>query len=109
MERLANWWDEQFDKFCNWLLELLSGFLDWALELVEWIPQNIWAGILDGLASLIESIPVPQFLAQAGSFFGNIPSTIVYLFQFFAVAEGLGFITAALLLRFLVRRIPIIG
>lgn len=109
IEKLVNWLAQTIQPILDWLLGLVTDVLDWALELVAWIPRELWASLLDALAGALEAIPAPAFLSQAGSFFGGIPSNIVYFFQFFAVAEGLGFIITALLLRFLLRRIPIIG
>lgn len=109
LEKITNWLAQTVQEVLDWFLGLVTDFLDWLLDLVAWIPREIWSGLLDGLAQALEAIPAPAFLQQAGSFFGGIPSNIVYFFQFFAVAEGLGFIITALLLRFLVRRIPIIG
>ncbi|MOA27543.1 hypothetical protein D3C78_1484260 [compost metagenome] len=109
MEKFTNWIAEQLKALLDWCLALFTGFLEWLLELVEWIPKSIWSALLDGLASILEALPVPDFMAQAGGFFGNLPTTVVYFLQFFAVAEGIGFILSALLLRFLLRRIPLIG
>lgn len=92
-----------------WISELVLGLLDWLLELVSWIPKKIWELLLDALASAIEAIPVPDFVANAGGWFGGIPATVIYLGQFFAVAEGLAMIMSALVLRFVLRRIPLIG
>ncbi|MOA51113.1 hypothetical protein D3C78_1742180 [compost metagenome] len=64
---------------------------------------------MDAFASLVEAIPVPDFLANAGSFLGGLPAGVVYFFDFFAVPEGIAMICSALLLRFVLRRIPFIG
>lgn len=97
------------DSIINWLKETLASLLDWVLQVLLWAPKKVWSLILDGLASVIEGLPVPDFVAQAGSFFGNIPGSVVYFFQFFAVAEGLAMVSLALILRFALRRIPLIG
>jgi sulfite exporter TauE/SafE len=103
------WIKDFFVGIVEWFYSLYTDSLAWVLELFEWIPKRIFQGIMDGSASLIEAIPAPSFLTNAGSFFGNIPGGIVYFFQFFAIAEGIAMITAALLLRFILRRIPLIG
>ena len=38
-------------------------FKDCLRELLLWVPQKIWGLVLDGLASIIEAIPVPAWLA----------------------------------------------
>lgn len=93
----------------TWISEFFIGILDWALELVAWVPKKIWELLLDALASAMEAIPAPDFVSNAGSWFGGIPSVVIYLGNFFAVPEGLAMIMSALVLRFLLRRIPLIG
>lgn len=109
MSEFANWIKEIFLDVLEWLLELAAAVLEWLLEALLWILSKAWQLLLEGLAALLESIPVPGFMQDAGSFWGNIPGSIVYFFQFFAVAEGMAMIGAALALRFLLRRIPLIG
>ena len=79
------------------------------MGLFEWAFLSLWKLLLEGLATVIEAIPVPGFMNDAQSFFGNIPPSIVYFFHYFAIAEGIAFFSAALLLRFITRRIPLIG
>lgn len=95
--------------FTKWLLELFTGYIDWFLELVLWLPKKIWAMALDGLAEFLESMDVPPFMQDAQSYFSGIPTGVVYFLDFFAVAEGVGMIVLALVLRFVLRRIPFIG
>jgi ABC-type proline/glycine betaine transport system permease subunit len=109
MEWVVNWFSDTFDKFIQFFKDLVSGFIEWATTLIDSVPKEIFASIMDALASVLESIPAPSFMSQAQSFFNGIPSTIVYFFQFFAVAEGLAMIISAITLRFLIRRIPFIG
>lgn len=97
------------EKFTTWLVELIEKWADWFIELLLWLPKKLWELMLDGLASFLESIDPPAFMQDAQSFWSGIPSGIVYFMDFFAVAEGLGMIAAALVLRFILRRIPLIG
>ncbi len=98
-----------FQPLIDWLYGVLTAFYAWLVDLLSYIPKMIWSEILDALASVIQAIPAPDFMLQAQSFFNGIPSSIVYFFQFFAIQEGLAMIITALLMRFLLRRIPFIG
>lgn len=109
LEGFANWLRTQFVDLTTWFAEVLQTVVDFFVEFFEWLGLFFWNGMLDGLASVVEAIPAPGFLLNAGTYFGNIPGTIVYFFQFFAIAEGLAMITTALTLRFILRRIPFIG
>ncbi|WP_313487446.1 DUF2523 family protein [Stutzerimonas kunmingensis] len=93
----------------QWLLDTFAKFVDWLLELVLWAPKKILEALLDALAGVLEAIPVPSFMSNAQSFFSAIPSEVVFVLTFFAVKEGVAMIIAALILRFILRRIPIIG
>lgn len=109
MSEFAAWIKEIFLGILAWLLELVGVVLEWLLDALIWVLTKAWELLLEGLAALLEAIPVPSFMQQADSFWGGIPGSIVYFFQFFAVAEGMAMITTALALRFLLRRIPLIG
>lgn len=98
-----------FDDLKAWLAEKLRDFTDWILEAVQWLGKKLFSGIMDALSTFISAIPVPDFIGQAASYFGGIPSNIAWAIQFFAVNEGLLMITSALVLRFILRRIPLIG
>lgn len=98
-----------FQPLIDWLFGVITSFYEWIIGLVAWIPKMIWSGILEALAGVITAIPVPAFIGQAQGFFNGIPSSIVYFFPYFAIEEGLAMILSALLLRFLLRRIPLIG
>ncbi|MGX5724805.1 DUF2523 family protein [Metapseudomonas otitidis] len=97
------------DKILGWFKAAFETLLGWWLDFVLWLPKKVWGYVFDGLATVIEKLPVPDFVSQAGSFMSQLPSGVVFFFQYFAVAEGLAMITASLLLRFILRRIPFIG
>lgn len=109
MASFAAWFVGLYHDFLAWIVDLFSGLFDWLKDILLWLAKTIFSSMMDGLASLVESIPVPDFMAQAGSFFGNLPTGVVYFLHYFAVSEGLAFIISALLLRFILRRIPFIG
>ncbi|WP_285960735.1 hypothetical protein [Pseudomonas tohonis] len=92
-----------------WLVDKLQQLLDWGMELLEWFPKKLFSVVMDGLASFLEAIPVPDFIATAGSFFGGIHPGIAYVCTLLAVNEGIAMMIAALTLRFILRRIPLIG
>lgn len=98
-----------FDSLIAWLAARLQEFLTWVYDLVLWVPKKLFSLIMDALASFFESIPVPGFITNAGSFFQGIPDSFLYFINMFAVGEGIAMVIAAYILRFILRRIPFIG
>lgn len=98
-----------FDTLISWLSEKFQAILEWVKELLLWIPRKIWEELLDGLATVIESIPVPDFMLDAANAFDSIGGNVLFFAQKFAVGEGIAMVLAAYLLRFILRRIPLIG
>ena len=89
--------------------DLLGDFASWLKELLLWIPRKLWSELLDGLAALLTAIPVPDFVTTAQGAFAGLPSGVVFFANKFAVPEILGMVIAAYVVRFLIRRIPVIG
>lgn len=93
------------DTIRGWIVE----FTDWLLETLLWLPRELFKLIMDALASVIEAIPVPDFVSEAAGAFGSIPGNVLFFAHYFAVSEGIAFVLSAYLIRFLIRRIPLIG
>lgn len=92
------------------MLHLLQvGFKDWLRDLLLWVPRKIWEAVLDALAAIITAIPVPSWIDSATSWFEAIPDGVLYVMGPFQVGTGLAILLGAWVLRFLIRRIPVIG
>lgn len=89
--------------------ELLSRFLDWLLDLFLWLPRKLWELFLDGLAAFIEWIPVPDFMTDLGSLFASLDPGILYFAQAMELGAGVTMILGAAVIRFVIRRIPVVG
>lgn len=88
---------------------MLEEFAQWLKDLLLWVPLTLWSMLLDGLAYVIEHIPVPDFVASAQGYFNGVPGNVLWLLNLFAVPEGFAMVMSALVLRFVLRRIPFIG
>lgn len=93
----------------DWLKGWLNSILAWFVEWAEWIPKKIYSAVMDGLASFISAIPVPSFVHDAAGAFSGIPSQVMYFASAFELNFGIKVILLALVLRFILRRIPLIG
>ncbi|MCT7418666.1 DUF2523 family protein [Pseudomonas aeruginosa] len=65
--------------------------------------------LVSGIVKFFQWLPVPDFFAQAGNAFQSIPPSVVYFANAFQIGPGVTMVLGAYLLRFILRRIPIIG
>lgn len=96
---------------CDWydLPCVTSGALDWFSQAALWVPRKVYSLLLDGLASVVESFPRISAADTFAQNAGTALSGAAYFVDYFAINTGLSMIASALLLRFLLRRIPLIG
>lgn len=79
----------------------------WTVEEIKSLVLWFYHSILSGLASIIGAIPVPGFMQSVSQF--QLPDSVVYFADVFAIPEGVGIVVSASILRFIIRRIPVIG
>lgn len=91
------------------MFDLLKEFAKWLKDLLLWLPRKLWQLISDALASVIEAIPVPSFMENLGSLFSGMPEGVAYFVGAMALGQGVAIILAAYVIRFVIRRIPLIG
>jgi len=91
------------------MFDWVSDVLQWLLDVLLWLPRQIYKLVLEALAALINSIPVPSFMQGLGSSLGNAFSSVSWFTDFLLIPEGVTICLAAYLLRFLIRRIPLVG
>lgn len=93
----------------SYLIEFLERILGWLLEALLWVPQKLYELVLAGLATVLEAIPVPAFMANLGSLVAGLDPAIAYFAGPLQLGTGLTWVFTAMTLRFLIRRIPVIG
>lgn len=77
----------------------------WLKEWFEGAVQWLW----DQVLAILAAIPVPEWLSDASGLWAAIPAPVLFFMQALKLPEGLLIIGAAYVIRFLIRRIPIIG
>ena len=90
-------------------MEWINDALQWISDFFSTLPLLLWQQLLEGLAAIIQAIPVPSFVTQAASAFSSMPPQVVFVLDALQFDLGLPMVLAAYGLRFLIRRIPIIG
>jgi len=93
----------------DWLLDWLTAFLEWLVDLLLWVPLRLWDLLLTGMEAVLNAIPVPGFVDTASASLASIPSSVVYFAQALSLGPGLTMIMTAYAIRFVIRRLPVIG
>jgi hypothetical protein len=96
---------ENQELSCDWY-DASCGFEYLANE-IEVSLVSIFYSIMDTLASIFESIPVPSFATNINTL--QLPEFFLYLTDILQVYNGLQIVMGAYLIRFIIRRIPFIG
>jgi len=90
---------------CSWY-DYTCGF-EYLVNEIEVIILGFFYDLMSALASLFESIPVPDFVSQIPTY--QLPEFFLYLTDILQVYEGCQIVMGAYLIRFIIRRIPFIG
>ena len=79
----------------------------WLTDEIYLLLVDLYASVLGGVVLMLSAIPAPSFLTSLGSL--SIPSSVLFFADVFEVNYGLGIVVSAYTIRFLIRRIPVIG
>lgn len=91
------------------LIHWLVAAAQWLFDLLLKLPLHLWVLVLGGLQAAVNAIPVPSFFSDASNYVAQMPPLVAYISGGFEIPYGLGVITTAWLLRWVLRRIPLIG
>lgn len=90
------------------LIEFLGEILEWLVDFVLWAPLRIYQLLLEGLLAVLAAVPVPAWLSGADPFAAIDPG-VVFFADALQIPEGISIVIGAYVLRFLVRRVPVVG
>jgi len=91
------------------MFQWVTDALEWLWQVLLYIPKWIVQSILEALANVINSIPVPDFVSSAPGLFLQVPAGVWWFASVAQLDVGIPMVFGAYALRFLIRRIPIIG
>lgn len=87
----------------------IEGVLDDFMSDIASFFWGVLADLLDVFAGLVESMPVPEFIAPLAGFVGSVPPGVIYFVSPFELSYGLQVIGAALAARLLLSLVPFVG
>lgn len=93
----------------DWLWDAIVAFAQWLLDVLLWVPLKLWEIFLDVFATIIEAIPVPEFVTNAGLYVSAVPSSVLFFLSIVRLDYGLSVVIGAAIIRFVIRRLPVIG
>ena len=91
------------------LITFLTQILAWLLQFVTWIVVQVFSVVCTAVVAIFSAIPVCGCFATAATGLQSLPSGVLYFAQALDFSTGIQAILCALLMRFLIRRIPFIG
>lgn len=104
--------DISFSTILTWFKSAFVGILIWIKECLIWVFDIIFGKIVDGMIYIMDSIftcctSTVTHLTTAINYING--SSLAYVMSSLNVAFGLQLILGALVARFILRRIPLIG
>ena len=91
------------------LIAFITRILTWIVDFASWCIEKAWDLLCVGLAAVLSAIPVPTWLQDAPAVIGAMPASVAYVVQGLHLSEGIAIVVGAYGIRFLIRRIPLIG
>lgn len=91
--------------FGHWLLSILQDILQFIADIPVAVADWLYQALLD----LISTSFIVGIIQSAAQIFSAIDPSVWYFLNIMQVPFGISVVTSAYLLRFLVRRIPLIG
>jgi hypothetical protein len=86
-----------------------SDLMAWLKGAFMWLPRWIWQSILGALGAMVKAIPVPDFFSGFATNVAGLAGSVVWFLDLVQFKFGVTVVLGALLMRWLLRRIPLIG
>lgn len=100
----------------DWIWSTITSLFTYVHNLVTTIfktvlvlPEFVFSKLCEGVVYFFVHFPVPDFIIDARGAFQSIPASIIFYGNALQIGPGITMILSAYLLRFILRRIPIIG
>ena len=90
------------------LIDFLSEILAWFLDAALWVFHTVYELLLQGLLVVVNALPVPSWLAGSDPF-SSIDPGIAWFLEALQIPEGIAIVLGAYVIRFLIRRLPVVG
>ncbi len=100
---------EALQRFAEWIAEMVAAVLGWIIDVLLYVPQQLFSLLVDGLIAVLAAIPVPAWVQTVATAGGSLAGDVVWWLDLLQFQTGLAIWISSLGIRFLIRRIPVIG
>jgi len=91
--------------FIDWLADALA----WFVDVLLYVPLVLYQAFLEAVLAVLELLPVPGFVDDLSGYIAGISPGFTYFTEAFNLGAGLGIMFSAYVVRFVIRRLPVVG
>lgn len=91
------------------IIHFLGEMLSWIVGFFEWCVVKVFVLIFDAVVALLSLIPVPEWISGIAGNIGGIDDGVLFFIAPLQFSTGMTWVVAAYVLRFLIRRLPVVG
>jgi hypothetical protein len=91
------------------ILRFLGDVILWVVDFFQWIFVKLATLVFDAVIAVLTLIPVPDWLDDISTNVGSVSSGVLFFIEPFQFGTGIAWVVSAYLLRFLIRRLPVVG
>lgn len=94
LSALAGWLKSVFEQIAGWVIDLIFMVFGW-----------LWSALI----YLLDTLGLADQIRLSATAFDQIPDSVWYFMNIFQVQFGLGALLTAYVIRFMIRRLPVVG
>lgn len=91
------------------ILRFLGQVLEWVVDFFQWLFVKVAVLVFDAIIAVLTLIPVPDWLESIAPNITAIDPGVMFFASPLQLGTGLTWLISAYLLRFLIRRLPVVG
>lgn len=91
--------------FAGWLKSIFEQIASWVIDVLLMVFGWFW----DALMALLDLFGLAEQIRASASAFDSIPDGVWYFMNFMHIQMGIGMILTAYCIRFMIRRLPVVG
>lgn len=91
------------------ILRFIGQVIEWTVDFFQWLFVKVAVLVFDAVIAVLSLIPVPDWLDDISTNITAIDPGVLFFVEPLQLGTGLSWVIGAYLLRFLIRRIPVVG